>query len=639
MRRTAAARAYSSNCLRPIICWTVAAAWPHVVCAQDSGGMAPVVVTAARTAQDIGDVLPSVTVLSRADIDATQSRDLMDLLGRQAGLEFARSGGQGSQSSLFLRGTNSNQVLVLVNGAPINSAALGAATLSGFPTDDIERIEIVRGNLSSLYGADAIGGVVQVFTRAGRQAGADALIEAGQGRTRDANAAVSTPIGGALLSLSAGYRSQRAITAVNLQQVPGLDPAPDGNWNRHGTVRLDEHGAAGDFSAWAWGNRNDTQWLDPFNASATVPLDQILQVQHAGQDGYGVTGARSFGDSKVSLSASQSRDDSTDISNVANTDPYTDADNDEFRSRRRQITLQDTTKIASGIEWISGLEHINQDGAFSVFDFAAGNASLKSAERRVDSLWTGTVGHLGSQQWQVNVRYDRYSDFGSATTGLVGWGWSINPAWKATAQASTGFRAPSFEDLYYPLYGNPALLPERARSLELSLRWNQATASASATVFRNRVSDLIEGLAPSYRSINVGHAAMDGFEGQAAQALGALRLTANLNLDRPRDLDTGLPLLRRADFNFKFSATYVQGPWGANASWQRAGARDDLNILSGNRVQLSPYNLARALLRRDLGSRVQVHLRVENLFHANYQLVDGYNTLPRMLIAGVEAKF
>jgi vitamin B12 transporter len=606
--------------------------------AQDSGAMAPVEITAARTPQALSDALPSVTVITREDIDATQSRDLVELLGRQAGIEFTRSGGQGSQSSLFVRGTNSNQILVLVNGVPINSVALGAANLSGLPTDDIERIEIARGNLSSIYGADAIGGVVQIFTRGAGQAGADALVEAGQGRTRGANASVSTPVAGAMLSLSAGYRSQQAITSINLEQVPGLDPAPDGNWNRHGTLRLDEHGAVGDFSVWAWGSRNDTQWLDPFNASATIALNQIQQVQQASQDGYGISGAMSFGDSKVSLSASQSRDDSNDVSNVPNTDPYTDADNDQFRSRRRQLTVQDTTTLVRGIEWVSGVEHVDQDGAFTLFDFTNGNTDLKTAERRVDSLWTGTVGHLGSQQWQINLRHDRYSDFGGATTGLLGWGWSIDPAWKLTAQASTGFRAPSFEDLYYPIYGNPALLPERARTVELGLRWSQAGASASAAIFRNRVSNLIEGLAPSFQSINVGHAAMDGIEGQAVQTLGPLRLAASLNLDRPRDQDTGLPLLRRADANLKLSAGYVQGPWSASADWQRTGARDDLDILTGDRVQLSPYNLARLALRRDLGSRVQVFLRLENLFNANYQLVDGYNTLPRMIVAGVEAR-
>jgi vitamin B12 transporter len=614
------------------------APWPAP--AQESADMTPIVITAARTEQPLAEVLPSVTVLTREDIDATQSRDLVELLSRQAGVEFARSGGQGAQTSLFLRGTNSNQVLVLVDGAPINSVALGAADLANFATDDIERIEIVRGNLSSLYGADAIGGVVQIFTRSGGQPGADALAEAGQGHTRDGNARVTAPVGDATLTVSAGYRAQQAITAINLQQVPGLDPAADGNWNRHGTLRLDQHGGAGDFSAWAWGSRSDTQWLDPFNASATIPLDQILQEQHASQDGFGLSAARSFGSSKLSLSASQSRDDSSDVSNVPNTDPYTDADNDRFRSRRRQLMLQDTTALASSLTWNSGLEHIDQDGSFSLLNYATGNTDLQSAQRRVDSLWTGLVGRLGSQQWQGNVREDRYSDFGSATTGLLGWGWSFDPAWKLTAQASTGFRAPSFEDLYYPLYGNPALQPERARSIELGLRWTQGVVNASVAAFRNRVSNLIQSLGPNGQSINVGHAAMDGIETQAGATFGALHLSANLNADRPRDLDTSLPLLRRASYSAKVSATYVQGPWGGGADLQRTGTRDDVNILDyQQRVQLTPYTLARLALRRDLGSGVQLHLRIENLFNASYQLVDGYNPLPRLIIAGVEVKF
>jgi vitamin B12 transporter len=621
----------------PALLAVLPALLPAPCAAQDSTSLAPVVVTAARTEQPLAETLPSVTVITRADIELEQARDLVELLGRQTGLEFARNGGQGAQSSLFVRGTNSNQVLVLVDGAPINSVALGAADLGGLATGDIERIEIVRGNLSSLYGADAIGGVVQIFTRAGAQPGAELRADAGQGHTREAGASVTTPLGGALLTVSAGYRAQQAIDSINLAQAPFLDPQADGNWNRHGALRLEDHGPLGDLSAWAWGSRNDTQWLDPFNASATVPADQILQVQHATLDGFGLSGARRFGSSRVSLSAAQSRDDSIDVSNVANSDPYTDADNDAFHSRRRQITLQDTTSLAPGVDWISGLEHVAQDGSFTVFDYGSGRTDLVAAQRRVDSLWTGGVARWGSQQLQLNLRHDRYSDFGAANTGLLGWGWRLAPAWKLTAQASSGFRAPSFEDLYYPHYGNAQLQPEHARSLELGLRWSGGALAASAALFRNRVDDLIQSEGPGGQSINIGRATLQGAELQGGGRWGGLHLDAGLSLDRPRNDDTGQPLLRRASYALKLSAGWTQGRWGASADWQRTGARDDGDLFTFAPVQLAPYNLARVALRCELAGHVQLSLRVENLFNASYQLVDGYNTLPRLVIAGVEA--
>ena len=614
-------------------------------------GAAPIVVTASRVSQTLTDALPSVTVITREDIDSTQSRDLVELLGRQTGIEFARSGGQGAQTSIFVRGTNSDQVLVLVDGMRFNSVLGGAANLGGIATDSIERIEIVRGNLSSLYGSEAIGGVVQIFTRSGTLPGADALVEAGQGHTRDASAAIRAPLGDGLLSVSAGYRSQQAIGAISVAQVPYINPSVDGNWNRNAVLHLEQHGSWGDLSAWAWGNRSDTDWDDAFNSIGTTASNELAlaslatQIEHRSQDGYGLSGSHRFGDSKVSLSAAETLDNSTNVSNVPNNNanndyPFSDNDNNEFLSRNRTLTLQDTTVVVPGVDLTGGWEYLVQNGASNAYDPTGNDVVLTAFSRKVDSLWAGTIGHLGSQQWQANVRNDRYSDFGSATTWLLGYGWSINSHWKLTAQASTAFRAPSFNDLYYPISGNPALRPESARSQELGVRWVQGDASASVALFRNRVSDLIElGPGPTYQAINVGHASMDGSEWQAASSIGPLRLGGNLTLDEPRDLDTGQPLLRRASYSVKLWAAYTRGPWSANADWQRTGARNDIEILAPfGTTQLAPYDLARVALQYRLNAKVQLHLRVENLFNASYQLIDGYNTLPRLIIAGVEGR-
>jgi len=623
----------------------LAAIVPGTLRAQQADAADNIVVTGARVAQNVADTLPAVTVITRADIEASQSRDLVELLSRQTGLEMARSGGQGAQTSLFLRGTNSNQVLVLVDGVRVNTALAGAANLGGISTDDIERIEIARGNLSSLYGSEAIGGVIQIFTRGGAAPGAGVLAEAGQGHTRDASAHLTAPVADATLSVSAGYRTQKAISAIDVAQVPFVNPAPDGNWSRNGSLRLEQHGSLGDFSAWAWGNHNDTDFDDPFNSSASIPSTRATQVEHRTQDGYGLSGAHVFGASRVSLAVAETRDDAVDVSNIpdndpANDTPYSDNDNDQFRSRNRQITLQDTTTISPGIDLLGGWEHLSQLGAYTAFNYLTSIETLTQAERQVDSFWAGTTGRAGSQQWQVNLRNDRYSDFGSATTGLLGWGWNFSQGWKLTAQASTAFRAPSFEELYYPQSGNPALQPERARSQEIGLRWGQGALSASASIFRNRISNLIvSGPPPGYVEANVGHASADGAELQGAGAWGGLRVGASLSVDRPRDLDTGLPLLRRAGYGAKLSAGYVRGPWSTDADVQRTGARDDIDYLSGAPVQLSPYTLARFALRYAITPKLRLDLRVENLLNTSYQLVDGYNTLPRLLIGGVEASW
>jgi vitamin B12 transporter len=263
---------------------------------------------------------------------------------------------------------------------------------------------------------------------------------------------------------------------------------------------------------------------------------------------------------------------------------------------------------------------------------------LTGFNRRVQSVWAGSNGRIGAQQWQLDLRHDGYSDVGGATTGLAAWGYWFDPAWKATAQYSTAFRAPSFSELYYPGYGNPGLRPERARNEEVGIRWAQGSSSAGASVFRNRTSDLIEGLPPSFQEINVARAALDGAEWQGQTNLRPLQLGASLSLDRPRDLDTGLSLLRRARYTARLSASIVQAHWTASADWQRSGARDDLDYVTLVRTQLPAYNLARLALERSIGDHVRVHVRLENLFNAHYQLADGFNTLPRMIIGGLEVR-
>jgi len=630
---------------------SLAALAPAAASAQQEPAVTPIVVTASRIEQSAAEALPSVTVLTREDIDATQSRDLAELLNRQVGLEFARSGGQGAQTSLFVRGANSNQVLVLIDGARVNSVLGGAPNLGGIATDSVDRIEIVRGNLSSLYGSEAIGGVVQIFTRAGTHPGAEALAEAGQGKTRDASANFSTPLASGMFSASAGYFTQQAIGAISVAQVPYINPSLDGNWNRNGSLHFDQHGIWGDLTAWAWGNRNDTDWDDAFNSIGTTPGDALAlaslatQIEHRSQYGYGLTAAHRLGNSNLSVSLAQTHDDSVNVSNVPNNNPnndypFSDNDNNEFYSRNRSVTLQDVTTIRPGIDLTAGWEHLIQDGASNAYDPTGNNAVVTSFSRTVDSVWVGTLGHVGVQQWQINARNDRYSDFGSATTGLIGYGWSFAPSWKVTVQASNAFRAPSFNDLYYPISGNPSLQPERATSEEVGLRWSRGSANASVAVYHTRVADLIEvGPGPTYQSINVGAASMDGSEWQAAGTIGSFRLGGSLSVLRARDLDTGAPLLRRASYVINLSAAYTRGPWSAGAQWQRTGARNDIEILAPfGTVQLAPYNLARMTLQYRINEHVQVHLRVENVFNASYQLVDGYNTLPRLLIAGVEGR-
>ncbi len=590
------------------------------------------VITAARIAQSSAQALPSTTVITRADIDQTQSRDLIDLLGRQVGIEVATAGGQGSQSSLFVRGANSNQVLVLIDGVRMNTALGGAANLGGIATDSIERIEIVRGNMSALYGSEAIGGVVQIFTRSGKQPGARLLAEGGQGGTRDLAANASASLASGILTVAAGMRAQYAISAINPAQVPGTNPDIDGNRNRNGSLRWEQRASDHEISLWAWGNHNDTDWDDPYDSAPSVPSNLATQVERRAQDGFGLSASRQLDASLVSFSASQTRDDSYNASNVP-----ASFDDSQYLSRNRQFTIEDSTAIAKGTNLVAGAELFDQYGASNNYDPTFRNL-LTAFSRHVGSVWVGGVGEFAAQRFQLDVRHDRYSDFGGATTGLAGWAWSFAPDWNLSAQVATAFRAPSFTELYYPISGNPALQPERARSQELGLRWTRGQASFRVAVFRNRTSNLIEaGPPPMYLESNVARAALDGSEWQASRNWNWFTLGASLAWIDARDLDTGVALVRRARANVKVYASADRANWHLSLDVQRSGAREDFDAVTFDRIRLAGYTLARLAIARDVGPRLRLNLRIENLGNERYQLIDGFNTLPRTVVGGVQA--
>lgn len=621
-----------ARCAGVALVFLAGSAWSPSAHAQEVPPVSDtIVVTASRLPQPASDAIPDTTVITRSDIEQSQAHDLTTLLAQQAGIEMARSGGFGSQTSLFLRGTNSNQVLVLVDGVPLNNALSGAPTLGGISTDTIERIEIVRGNLSSLYGSEAIGGVIQIFTRSASQPGAQVQADAGQGSTRDANASVSTKLGSAMLTASAGASGQNAISAQNPAQLQGANPGLDGNVHRDGSVRLAGNAGNDQYDVWTWGTRNNTYYDNYFDGPTSIHLER------ATLQGLGASDAHRFGSSLVQLQVAQTRDNSVDVSNIP-----TSFSNGVFYSSNQLARLQDTTPITTAIDFNGGLEHERQAGSSNQYDPTGNNAAVTGFQRHIDSAWMGFTGHHGTQQWQANVRHDQYSDFGGATTGLLGWGWRFLPEWRLTAQASSAFRAPSFNDLYYPYSGNSALKPERARSEEVGLHWLRASTTAGLTVYRTRISNLIDYLAPNFVATNVGRAAINGAELMGSWSWWRFRFEANFNADHPRNQDTGQPLLRRADYYGNLGVSYADPLWNGQFDIRRSGARNDTytnpTTFSSSAVQLAPFTLARLAIERVVTPNVRLQLRVENLFNAHYQFVYGYNTLPRLIIAGVEAK-
>jgi vitamin B12 transporter len=606
---------------------------PSVGRAQSGEARLPTaVVTPSRIAQSLDDALPSTTVITRAEIERWQLTDLAGALAREAGVQFAQSGGPGSAASLFLRGANSSQVLVLVDGVPLNAGVAGAATLGGIALDTVDRIEIARGNLSSLYGSAAIGGVVQIFTRGGGKPGASVVAEGGQGHGFNGSASASADLGGLRIGASAGTRRSQQFSAIDAARVvpgpftPGANPDIDGNENSSGSLGASYRTAGGVlFAANAWGSTNRTD----FDSTSDGP-----DATHQERSTVSAWNARvrvpltAHWDSQLQLGEMQ------DQSRNTSSDPFS-FNNGEFESRNRQATWTNEVAVSEQVKAQLGVEYLQQRGASTAFDPNFANA-MTTFTRNVTSVWGGLNGNAGRQLVQLNVRQDRYSDVGSATTGLVSYGYKLTTEWRAIAQVSNAFRAPSFSDLYYPFFGNPQLEPEKSRSGELGLHYVAGTTTMRAALYRTDTSDLIVYDPVTRRAENVDSARATGGEVSASGRIGRWEWDGNLNVVRAVNAETDAPLLRRAPYVVNAGLAYDADRWRAGFQVTYVGPRDDLDLNTFQRTELAAYTLARIVATWRVAPAVALRARVENLTDAKYETVSGYNVQPRTAFIGVE---
>lgn len=579
------------------------------------------IVTPTRMSQPLDQTIADTTVLTEQDIRNSGASDVPTLLRSVAGVDVVQSGGLGKVSSVFMRGTNSNQVLVLLDGVRINSATVGTTALEHIMLDSIERIEVVRGNVSSLYGSEAIGGVIQLFTKRGHGAPAlNAGIGLGSHGTQHLSAGFSGDVDATSFSINVGKVKTDGISAINTQIAPTANPDKDGYDNTTLDAQV-KHAINADhqLSASLFSTRGDSQYDSPFNAATTdlnntkaaidkwslASDDQLSAIWHS------------------KLNWAHGTDDSRDYLN--------DVQASRFQTVNKQLVWQNELKIADDRRVSLAVENLVQS--------VSSDTLFTRSSRNVDSLLGGYVAEYGPHQVQLNLRQDRYSDFGTINTGLFGYGWSFAKSWRATASISNAFKAPTFNDMYYPLsfgyQGNPDLKPERSKNRELGLHYAADGQRMDAVYFDNRISDLIAINAAYTTMVNINQAQIDGEELSYAGEFGDTHVKANLTLQNPRDTATGLELLRRAKQLANFAITQHFGAWEAGGEWQYSGERKDSDINTFAPITLSGYQVFNLSARYRVGKNLSVSARIDNLFNRDYMLVHGYNTLGRTLFAGL----
>ncbi|HEB86730.1 MAG TPA: TonB-dependent receptor [Gammaproteobacteria bacterium] len=570
-----------------------------------------VIVTATRTAETVDDSLASVSVITRADIEKSQAEDVIDLLRLQSGIDIARNGGPGASTSLFLRGTNSNQTLVLIDGVRASSTTTGTFAWQHLNTSDIERIEIVRGPRAAQYGSDAIGGVIQIFTRKNKTAHLrvmggsykTALIEAGIGGgdkiKYSLNATGRSSEGFSRTSQKSssynadkdGYRDQ-SLSGNILFPLAGKTSLKVSGWYSKSNVEYDAYGGGYGVSD----NSNST--LDVRLKNQTTAI--WSQTLSAG------------------LATDDSKDTSSSISRIKSQRVMADWQHD--------LTLSQNSLLSLGL---------------STYTDRASNVSISGNNSRFDESITNNAvfailqSSVRGNDFSLSARVDDHERFGKNNTGQAAWAYNPSQKLRVLASYGTAFRAPDINELYYPNYGNPALNPEKSSTAELGLRYQlDPHQKLRINAYHTRITDMIQSVPIAlytYEATNIGKAKIDGLEIEHELTRGAWTLLSNFTLQKAIDDSDKSDLLRRPRQKLSMQLHRQLNKNGSiGMEWIYASARKDY----GN-VNLDAYNLVNLSARYPIHKGIWLDARLENLFDAHYQLVSNYNTPGRSLYIGI----
>ncbi len=552
------------------------------------------VVTPSRMPEPLGDALASVSVITREDIELSVAQDLFELLRLQPGVDIVRSGGPGAQTSVFLRGSNSNHVLVLIDGVRVSSSNTGAYSWEQLPVNQVERIEIVRGPRGSIYGSDSIGGVIQVFTRSSPDP--YARLTGGSYGTFEFDGGLGYQSERTRLSVNAGYRN---VDGFSAQNPDGFSYHPDDDGFKG--VNLGIKGSADtDYGSWH------------FN---------LLALDNESEFDQGVSDANQL---VTSLEFRGSFSPNWQYQVLGGyVDDELDSDfgffTTDFQSNRFNFSWQNQLATGELGDLSFGLDYYHEKGKSQYsWDESRNNTGLfASYDQYFSSL------HL-----QISGRFDDNSRFGTEFTGQIAAGYDFGDSWQLSGSYGSAFRGPNLSEQFSPGFGglfagNPDLDPESSNSGELALRWRHETAGAfSAAVYRTRVDDLIAFTGKDFQAINIAEARLEGLELDYSVAWDGWLLNVNATFQNTEDRSTGESLLRRPDEKGSITLDYkfVNGSW-LGLEWFVSGERNDFGG-----IKLDSYSLLNLRAGWLFTPAWRLEFRGDNLLDEDYEPAFGFNS-------------
>jgi len=572
-----------------------------------------VLVTASRAITPQA-TLRDVTLISREDIEAAGPISLGELLERRAGIELRSVGGAGQPQSLFVRGAGSAQTLVLVDGMRVGSATVGTTAIENIPLELIERIEVVKGPMSSLYGSDAIGGVIQVFTRG--KSVPNLFATAGYGTDNDwrASTGIVTVDGNLRLALAAGYRQVDAPSATN-PRVPfgAYNPDEDPHRNAYGNLSLAQklwQGEVVEVDAFT------TQSRTHFDAG---PGDDINEHKVSGAKLASVNEILPWWNSRLTFAEGRDR-----VETTGSFPGFVETRQDQA-SWIHEFALT-TSKVIIGAETVR--QKVLSDDA----------THFSTTRRDTNSVFAGVNESYAGHRFEGSVRRDKDDQFGARNTGSASYGFDL-PWTRVAATYGEGFRAPTFFDLYGPAFPgaapNPALKPEESRTTEVTLR---SPANARyywrASGFDNHFENLITFSSVAGMPVNVARARTRGVELQGEAAWYGARFRGMFTAQKAQDEDTGFRLQGRAERFGSLDATYKWREFAFSAGLVASGPRYD-SPNEDPATRLAGYAVVDARVTYTFKKFWSAQLSFANLGDKHYENAMGYDAPRRSVFLQV----
>jgi len=568
-------------------------------------------ITATRSALNIDDALTSQVVITRADIDLLNPVSILDLLSSLPSVDIANNGGKGQSSSVFLRGSESDHTLVLIDGIRVSSATLGSTSFSTISPEMIERIEIVQGPRAALWGADAIGGVIQIFTR--QLQGGEHFVGAsiGSDEYRKFKAGIGLKHGDGQTTVS-----------VSHERAEGFDVRDDILTDDDGykftsiAVRGQQKINTGVSIDWLFSNdkgetESDSAYQNPDKLENSADINNHAWLVRANY-------ASEFSNVKNNtvLSLGQNRNSSQSILGF-------EAGN-VFETRRDQFSLVNNSQFTNEFQINAGVDYYKDDISKSTLAY-------DDEERDVTGAFIHAQYNGNAVSFEGTARHDSVSGVDSENTYNLGAGYEINDDSRLVINYGTGFKVPSFNSLYYPGSNNPDLTSELSETTEIFFETKVSSVNARVNFYYSNIKDLIAW--DGTKSNNINSVKIKGAELSVDYISSGGKHEANVSYTDAEDQSTDKQLVRRAKekFNYKFTTSIDVAD--LFAEYKFVGSRQD-----GFGVDLNAYQLINLGLNAPLSKNVVLNARVTNLLDKEYQTANGYFTQGRALYVGITYK-